>query len=56
MSTVLHILPGIACGALMCVPMTIGMARGWLRRRGKAGRPLSAPALALKALARPRPR
>jgi hypothetical protein len=33
MSTILHFLPGIACGALMCVPMTIGMARSWLRRR-----------------------
>jgi hypothetical protein len=33
MSTILHFLPGIACGALMCVPMTLGMARSWLRRR-----------------------
>ena len=43
MSTVLHILPGIACGALMCVPMTIGMARGWLRRRRWAPGSAAAP-------------
>jgi len=47
MSTVLHILPGIACGALMCVPMTIGMARGWLRRqRREPGSAAAAKAMA----------
>jgi hypothetical protein len=44
MSTILHILPGIACGALMCVPMTVGMARGWLRRRRLAASSSAAPA------------
>ena len=47
MSTVLHVLPGIACGALMCVPMTIGMARSWLRRHRRApGSPAAPKAMA----------
>ena len=47
MNTVLHILPGIACGALMCVPMTIGMARGGLRRhRREPGSAAAAKAMA----------
>jgi hypothetical protein len=53
MSTVLHILPGVACGALMCVPMTIGMARGWLRRRRRTpGGPAAQPPKPLAALLR----
>ncbi len=52
MSTILHILPGIACGALMCVPMTIGMARGWLRRRRTPGSPTAPTPKALAALLR----
>jgi hypothetical protein len=53
MSTVVHFLPGIACGALMCVPMTIGMARGWLRRRRPApGSPAASAPRALAALLR----
>jgi hypothetical protein len=43
MSTVLHILPGIACGALMCVPMTIAMACGWLRRHRRTPGSPAAP-------------
>jgi hypothetical protein len=42
MSTIVHVLPGIACGALMCIPMII--SRRWLRRRGAPGSPTaSAP-------------
>jgi hypothetical protein len=52
MSTVLHFLPGIACGALMCVPMTLGMARGWLRRRRTPGIPATPAPKALAALLR----
>ena len=43
MSTILHIRPGIACGALMCVPMTVGMARGWLRRHRRTPDSPAAP-------------
>jgi hypothetical protein len=45
MRILLDALPVVACGALMCVPMTIGMARSWLRRRrGAPGSPaVSAP-------------
>ncbi len=52
MSTILHFLPGIACGALMCVPMTIGTARGWLRRRRTPGSPATPAPKALAALLR----
>jgi hypothetical protein len=52
MSAVLHILPGIACGALMCVPMTIGMARRFLRRHRAAGSPAASAPMALVALLR----
>jgi hypothetical protein len=33
MTTLLRLLPALACGAGMCVPMAVGMTRGWLRRR-----------------------
>jgi hypothetical protein len=46
MSTIVHFLPGIACGALMCVPMTLGVARGWLRRRRVPGNPAAPKAAA----------
>jgi hypothetical protein len=46
MRILLDALPVVACGALMCVPMTIGR---WLRRR--RGAPGSPAASAPKALA-----
>jgi hypothetical protein len=46
MSTISHFLPGFACGALMCVPMTLGMARSWLRRRRAPGNPTAPQAAA----------
>jgi hypothetical protein len=46
MSTIVHFLPGIACGALMCVPMSLGMARSRLRRRRAPGNPTAPKAAA----------
>jgi hypothetical protein len=33
MRTFVHLLPGLACGAILCVPMALGMRRRWLRGR-----------------------
>jgi hypothetical protein len=33
MTALLRLLPAMACGAAMCVPMAVGMTRGWRRRR-----------------------
>jgi hypothetical protein len=51
MSTIISVLPAAACAALMGIPMTIGMTRRWLRRRGKAIQPESTPAPVIKAMA-----
>jgi hypothetical protein len=43
MSTVLNLLPAVACAALMGIPMTISRARGWLHRHRRAPGSPAAP-------------